>query len=320
MIRGACTLIRIRLDMDDAGRRAGIPETVVLKGGFEPHSRNMPRMHMKEALAYRDVLPVLGLNSPVCYFADFEAERAQGIVIMEDLVASGVTFCSALKPQGFDAVARRLAMLARVHAASYGPPDALRAGRWGWLREQAPDSQDYIGLYLRPEVWSHYVGSPRGASGSVALHDAAWMEAALEKMIRYAERFPHSVIHADTHLGNLYVEADGTPGFFDPICTRAPPMMEVAYHICCALDLADRPRWDRALVQHYLDELGRNGVDPPGFDDAMAQYAVWLARGWGIFLINQSEFQAEAVNTAYAARFSAAMIDHDSLGRIAALP
>jgi hypothetical protein len=210
-------------------------------------------------------------------------------------------------------------MLARFHAAAYGAPEEMRAGRWGFLREQAPDSRDHIGRYLAPEVWNGYVASPRGAAGSVKLHDAAWMAEALEKMIRYAEGFPQSVIHADTHLGNLYVEADGTPGFFDPICTRAPPMMEVAYHVCCALDLADRPRWEAALVQHYLDEMERCGVEPPRFDDAMAQYAVWLARGWGIFLINQSEFQDEDVNTAYAARFSAAMIDHDSIGRIAAL-
>jgi hypothetical protein len=319
MIRGTCTLIRLRLDLDEAGRRAGIPETVMLKGGFEPHSREWSRMHMKEALAYRDVLPVLGLNVPACHFADYDAEARQGIVIMDDLAARGVTFCHALRPHGFDQVRRRLSMLAAFHAKTWSPAEALRQGRWGWLRDHALDSQDYISRFLTPEVWSRFMASPRAAAVSVRFHDRAWLAEVHRKMADYAQRLPHSVLHADTHLGNLYVEADGTPGFYDPISVRGPAMMEISYHVCCALDVADRRRWEGALLQHYLDELARNGVDPPGFDEAMDQYALFLARGVGVFLFNEAIFQEEAFNTAYANRFGAAMIDHDTVARLEAI-
>jgi hypothetical protein len=50
MIRGTCTKIRLRLEMDDTGRRAGIPKTVFLKGGFESHSRDLVFLLMSEAL------------------------------------------------------------------------------------------------------------------------------------------------------------------------------------------------------------------------------------------------------------------------------
>jgi hypothetical protein len=110
--------------------------------------------------------------------------------------------------------------------------------------------------------------------------------------------------------GNLYVEKDGTPGFFDSLTHRAPPMVEVTYHLVCALDTADRKRWEGSLVQHYIDELKVCGVEPPGFDDAMHQFGVFLAFAYCIFIINDSVFQAEAVNTAYTARISAAMLDH----------
>jgi hypothetical protein len=43
---GTATKIRIRLDVDAAGRHAGIPASVILKGGFEPHS---PRMALTYA-------------------------------------------------------------------------------------------------------------------------------------------------------------------------------------------------------------------------------------------------------------------------------
>src|SRR3989337_3001124 len=41
MVRGTTTKIRIRLELDEAARKAGIPELVILKGGFEPHSREV---------------------------------------------------------------------------------------------------------------------------------------------------------------------------------------------------------------------------------------------------------------------------------------
>lgn len=48
----------------------------------------------------------------------------------------------------------------------------------------------------------------------------------------------------------------------------------------------------------------------------MHQYAVFLIFGYYIFLINDPVFQAEIVNTAYSARFNAAMLDHDTFALI----
>ncbi|MBW8785944.1 MAG: hypothetical protein JF593_15145, partial [Novosphingobium sp.] len=82
---------------------------------------------------------------------------------------------------------------------------------------------------------------------------------------------------------------------------------------------ADRRAHDRALVAHYRDELVCHGVDAPPLEELMHQFGCFLAFGYSIFLINSPVFQKEAVNTAYTARFSAAMLDHDTIGKIAAL-
>ena len=91
------------------GRRTanepGFPKLLILKGGFEPHSRVLCHMHEREVRGYRDVLPIVKLPSPACYFADYDPERQQGIIIMDDLVARGVTFCHAT--QAADARADR---------------------------------------------------------------------------------------------------------------------------------------------------------------------------------------------------------------------
>jgi hypothetical protein len=316
---GTCTKVRLRLDRDAAAVRAGIPETVILKAGFEPHSREMAYMHETEVRGYRDVFPVLPLPGPACYFADFDAERGQGVIVMEDLVARGVSFCHPLQPQTHDQVARRLSVLAQFHARTWNSPDFAPGGRWDWLEDSLPNTRAYAELFLQSGAWSRFIELPRGAAASIRFQSGDWMAEALEKMVVLSRREPHCLLHGDTHLGNLYVDPDGTPGFFDSLPTHGPAMSEVAYHLVCALDPADRPRWEQALVKHYLDELARHGASPPSFDEAMLQYGAYLARAYFIFVVNDPAFQREAINTAYVARISAAMLEHDTAGLLAAV-
>jgi hypothetical protein len=292
---------------------------VILKGGFEAHSRDMGFMHATEVRGYRDVLPVLKLPGPTCFFADYDSERRQGIVIMEDLVARGVSFCSALRPAGYDAVARRLSVLAEFHAKTWATPERLAAGPWGGLNAYCASTLSYGDHFLDPATWSGFTRSPRGAAASTRFHDPAWMRQALDSLAQLEPRRPHCVLHGDTHPGNLYVDADETPGFFDPTMHRGPALADVSYHVVCALDQADRPLWERDLVAHYLAELARRGIEPPDLDEAMRDYGAYLARAYFIFMINDTVFQPEAINTAYVARISAAMLAHDTTGLLQAI-
>lgn len=315
--RGTCTKIRVRLDMDEAGRAAGIPERVILKGGFEPHSRAMHYMHGEEVHAYADVRPHSPLRFPGCYFAGYDPQAQQGIVIMEDLVARGVTFLHPQRPQQPEAVAKRLTRLAQHHAMTWNSPDIRPGGRFAWATNIADAS--YFDTVLKPDIWQGYVDSARGAAASVCFHDLEWMKGALDKLNRFSRTLPTMLIHGDTHLGNLYIDVDGEPGFFDSLPHLAPAMYEISYHVAGALDVPVRRLHERALVAHYRDELIRCGIDAPSLDEFMHQYAIFLANGYAIFLVNASEFQPEAINTAYTARFSSAMLDHDTIGLLEAL-
>lgn len=312
VVRGTCTKVRIRLDVDEAGRRAGIPERVILKGGFEAHSRHMAALHELEVRGYRDVLGHLGLPSPACYFALYRPDQLQGIVIMEDLSVRKVDFCDALRPQTFEQVAARLSLLARFHAKTWNSPEL--EGRWTWLTRGMPSIRDLFERdHLQPDVWSRFVKLPRGAAASVRFHDMEWARETLDRLVRLSNRLPHVVLHGDAHLGNTYIEPNGAHGFYDPCTQRDHAMRDVGYHLAAALDTADRRRWEGPLLQHYLDELARNGVEAPAFDEFLHIYKAYLALGLLIFLCNNAVFQSEAVNTANVARFSAAMIDHDTV-------
>lgn len=314
-----CSKIRLRLDRDEAALRAGIPQLVVVKGGFEAHGRVYDHMHEREVRGYRDVYPHVPLPHPACYFAEFDPEARQGIIIMEDLVAKGVEFCHATRPQSHEQVTRRLSALARFHAATWGSPEIEPGGRWGDLVEFFAVMQGFFDEKTSPENWARFMAMPRGAATSRLFQDRDWLSAAWSRLRAYSDGLPHCVLHGDIHLGNLYIEADGTPGFLDTLASRGPGMLEVSYHISGALDVADRARWEGALVRHYLDELARAGAPAPGFDEAMQQYAIFLLYGYLIWTTTESHYQAEGVNTVNTMRSTLAMLDHDTRAAIAAL-
>lgn len=314
-----CSKLRLRLDRDEAAVAAGIPELVIVKGGFQEHGRVLCQMHEREVRGYRDVYPVNPLPHPTCYFAEYDAAERQGIIIMEDLVAKGVEFCHALKPQTHGQVAKRLTALARFHAATWDSADIRPGGRFGDFAEFFAVMQDFFDDKASPGNWTRFMGMPRGVATSRLFHDRDWLVEAWRKMRAWSDSLPHCLLHGDIHLGNLYIEPDGTPGFLDTLASHGPGMLEVSYHISGSLDVADRERWEGPLVQHYLDELTRNGVDTPSFDEAMHQYAVFLLYGYFIWVTTESHYQDETVNTVNAMRVTLAMLDHDTRARVAAL-
>lgn len=312
---GTCTKIRLHIEAEGSD----LPSTLLLKGGFEPHSRDWSYMHETEVRGYLHTLPALQLTSPRCYFAAYSEDQRQGIIIMEDLVASGARFCHAQHPENLENTQKRLAVLARFHARSWGSPRFGPTGDWQWVQDNLVDTRDYAQAFLQPDVWNRYVALPRGAAVARQFHEAQWLAEALEKLVILSAGSPHCVLHGDTHPGNLYFAADGSPGFFDSLPGHGPSISEVAYHLVCTLDVADRRVWEEDLVRFYLEELASHGVEVPAHAEAMSQYAAYLARAYFIFIINASEFQKEAINTAYTARISAAMLDLDTVGRLRAI-
>lgn len=314
------TKMRIRLELDEAAKRAGIGDTVIVKGGFQAHGRDLDHMHLREVRGYRDVYPMVPLPSPACHFADFDPERRQGIVIMEDLVRRDVRFCHATRPQSHDEMLSRLSVLAGFHAATWGSRGSARVSAWPELVEFFEATQPWIAHYAQPAEWSRLVATPRGAATSVRFHERERMINAWNRVARFGKTLTHCVLHGDVHLGNLYVDAAGRPEFLDGLSCRGPAMLEVAYFMAASLDLANRRDWEGALVRHYLDELAFHGVDPPGFDEAMRQYALFQVYGHFVWLATESDHQPEVVKVCNAARVGQAMLDLRTLELVEQLP
>jgi hypothetical protein len=318
VILGTSTKIRVALRCNAAGRAQGIPETLIVKGGFEAHSPQLAFMYAAEMRFYRDLLPRLPMNAPRCWYAASDPQSHQSIVVMEDLVPRNVRFCRVQQPHTYAQAEAFLEAMARWHAAWWDHPALADDGELGWVgRTFDQFGWMYANRYLQPQVWAHWMEQPRGQAVAAPLRDRDRMEAALRALDASRASATPTLVHGDTHPGNLYLEADGKAGFLDAQMRRSPWVQDVAYHLTASLDLLDRPRWEEALLAHYLRCLAREGVrNPPTFAQAWDAYRNELVYGLFIFLINETAFQTEATNTAYAARFGAAVAQHGSVGRL----
>jgi len=309
---GACTKVRLSARTN----RNDFPSSLMMKVGFEPHSTAMRGMHVNEYHAYADLLPTVDFNAPKCFGAAKD-EDGRALVVLEDLCLRDVEFLTLQSPIGFDLAKRFLEGLARLHARWWNAPDLN--SRFAWAPDTHKESvAHYFHLLDTPEEFQRYATAPRGAAMPKILLDPKRIHAAHVAMTaaHRSENMAMVVNHGDMHLGNLYLDADGTPGFLDMQPRRGAWSIDVSYFLIAGLDLVDRRRWEGALLQHYLNCLAQLGVDPPSFDAAWAAYRRDIIWGLLIWMLNSSKFQTEANNTAAAARFGMAMLDHDSFGML----
>jgi aminoglycoside phosphotransferase (APT) family kinase protein len=153
----------------------------------------------------------------------------------------------------------------------------------------------------------------------VALHDTSRLKAAWELYPGLMHQGPQCFLHGDTHIGNSYLEPDGSIGFLDwQIACTGLWVHDFTYFLITALDLPDRRRGEHDLLDHYLKALRKYGAPTaPDFDEAWELYRKSVIYGLVSWLGNADEFQPPEVNTACLGRFGSAMIDlrtYDALG------
>jgi aminoglycoside phosphotransferase (APT) family kinase protein len=219
-------------------------------------------MGPREAQFYADLAPSLSALSPAAYVTAQDGEG--GFVLMlEDLVASEGVVTDGTWGMPPDAAARALEDLAELHIRFEDP--ARRAAEAPWVPVSKP-SLAYGGPMLR-EALERY---PERLN-------ATYVEIAQIYLANHAElqalwhAGPHTIIHGDPHLGNLYLDA-GRIGFLDwGIINVNTPMRDVSYFLTMAMGTEDRRKHERDLLSHYLDVLRASGAFGFTFDEA------WLA-------------------------------------------
>jgi aminoglycoside phosphotransferase (APT) family kinase protein len=88
---------------------------------------------------------------------------------------------------------------------------------------------------------------------------------------------PQTMIHGDTHIGNLFID-DGRVGFLDwGLLNVSTPMRDVSYFMTMSMLADERRKNERELLQHYLDVRRSLGGTAISFDEAWQAHRVHTA-------------------------------------------
>lgn len=314
---------RVHLTYNEAGQKAGLTPTLVVKGTFNgttSRGRIIDFSNMAELVSYRDIVPKIDINAPRLIYQNWEAEPSESVVLLfEDMAYRNPTYF----PDGFATLsygqaARFLQAMAKFQAQTWNSPAFEEGGEW---RPGTPVGDnaarihsDYFDILPRSEHWATSVISPRGAAMPRLLRDPDRMEAGWKRLVDVLDRHAKVIVHGDEHLGNLGMEPDGTPIFYDMLARGEAWPLGLARFLVATLDILDRRAWEKPLLAGYLADLQRFGAPVPTFEEAWHAYRASTIGVLMIWLNNSSTWQPEATNTANAARAAAAVLDYDAFG------
>ena len=252
---GAPTSFFCKLLPNDPARRGAIAAT---------------QMGLREAKFYADLAPKLALRVPMAHVVRYEEDEGGAfILLLEDLNESGCTVSTGPESPTPDAAAKALEDLAAMHVRFEDPQ--VRKAEAGWVPE--PDSPSDYGSLRLQEGLDHHRDKLTDAFAEMS---ALYIEKR-DALHRLWKEGPKTVIHGDTHIGNLF-DDHGVTGFLDwGLVVVSTPLRDVSYFLNMCLSVEDRRKHDRDLIGHYLEVRKALGGSEIGLDQAWRTHRIQAA-------------------------------------------
>lgn len=294
----------------EGGLPEGLPPHLCVKGYFGEGAAAR-RAGIPEAYFYRDLAGPTGIRTLRSVYAEVDPETQHGVIITHDVAAEGGSFLDTETPYSADQVAESLDQLAVLHGTTHMKSELADEP---WLTSRMAFTLQARGL---PEINANFDG-PNGLGVPDPARDAERLLAAYRSLAdEIAAARPWSVIHGDTHVGNVFLDSDDRPCFLDWQCVqRGSWYVDVGYHIASSLDVEDRRRSEDDLLKHYLDRLGAYGIDLPTWDDARAGIRRGMLHGFFLWAITCKV--KPAVIAVLLHRLGSAVADHDAFASVPA--
>ncbi len=262
---------RLRVDWEGAQTPA---ETLFLKlPPTDETSRLMvlaTGMGRREARFYAHVADHVPVRVPRPLFADASEDGAQYLMVLEDLEAAGCTFPDSADSNLLAHSRSMMHSLGRLHAA-YRETSTPRPG-FDFIEGPMQSEWGKILVQTALEKYETEMPNEFGALGRLYLD-------ANEQFLALLEEGTKTLLHGDTHLGNLFVENDEI-GYLDWACTcRSVGMRDVAYFCCASLPTQFRLDHESELLAIYRDSMEDAGA-PVDAEEVREHYRRYAAYGW----------------------------------------
>jgi hypothetical protein len=307
---GTSASCRFTLRYADKGANGGAPDSLYVKGGFtENQLKRYWVVLQQEARFYNELAADVPMNIPRHYFAAVDDEQ-QGLTMLEDLSARGVRFGYWGK-LSVDAVAALIEQFAQLHGRWQG--DARLPGLAGWEQPQ----RGFLKYLVRDKHWDQLVDRAYGARLVEAVPNPELIRTALDRMWALNDAAPRTLVHGDAHGGNMFFDADGTPGTLDfQLCFAGTPMHDISWLIVSGLGIEDRRSEEARLIRVYREAASATGIALPDFDALWLIHRQQMAHAFVSGACEPIESgPLEMINAAAEVTIAAAR-DHDVLGAL----
>ncbi|KAH7311434.1 kinase-like domain-containing protein [Stachybotrys elegans] len=279
-IWGTASKLFYTLSYED-GATQDRPTQVCVKGVFDPKMiESQPwtvSLAQREADFFARIAPTLkNMTFPKGWWAGGNSK--QGIAIMDDLTKDGCTFAPEVADYPVEMVMNGIESLAGLHVQYWG--QSQEDHPWIW------NNYDPAMKFMCAS-WNHVVSLPGRPPLPDYLKDGDRCNEALDRY--YAERNPRfrTLLHGDTHIGNVYFTPSGGIGFLDWSAFHFGSCFhDIVYHMTAMLSVENRRAHEMEILDHYLDTLHRLGgprFDRHGDPEVMVEYrrsfmtnAIWL--------------------------------------------
>jgi hypothetical protein len=217
-------------------------------------------MGAREVRFYAEVAASLDMRIPECHFAG-SGDDGAFLLLLEDLAAKGCVMSDGTWCIPPDLAAGAMEDLASLHVR-FAEPARLATVR-PWVTDRPASAPETTVPILRQVVDGN---ADVLSAGYVAV--AEMYIADPRALVALWDEGPHTLIHGDTHIGNLFLDGDRV-GFLDwGLLAVTTPMRDVSYFLSMSMSTDDRRAHERDLLRHYLDVRRSLGGDEITFDQA----------------------------------------------------
>jgi len=319
---GTTTHVRISVTYDRAGEEADLPKLFFLK--LRPQEvgtrifvslMNLPQAETK---FYNDISPRIASLVPKVYYARAKNRGSRFVILMEDLDAGNYYTKDVTNPCTLEEARMVVRSLGQIHGRFWNSPRFKEDLDWLLIYENDPNIR--LNRLMRQMAFQRVISKFGDIIPEQLKESCGFIHENYDFLEKYWSNPPHTLLHGDPHLGNLYFGKQDGVGFLDwQVVRRGQGMRDVAYFIIQSLATDLRREHEKVLIQLYLDSLAASGASGPTFEKAWEQYRLHAFYAWIAVVITAaagSSFQPEAIGRTGLKCVGTALIDLDSIGAL----
>jgi hypothetical protein len=321
---GTTTRSALEITYNDAGAAAGLPTRLFVKCTTTVAQRLMLGLggliHGEPGF-YAHVRPALAIEAPVGYFTAVDQRSWRSIVLTEDVASThGARFWEPSTTISRKQIEDLLANAAAWHGALW---DSHRLGAWRWLKTPAEQMRVIDALIALADRTG--TGAERARTvipPALGLRQGELFDG-MRRSMQILSQGPRTYLHGDLHIANTYCTEQGRMGVCDwQAVLKGSWAHDYAYLLTTGLEVEDRRRWERDLLDFYLERLAAAGGQALRREPAWTAYrqaTLYPYFAW-VYTIGRSRlqpsFQPEQTSLAMIERIAAAIDDLDSLAAV----